>query len=312
MQSCIKEDLQSCETELLLRFRYTLNNEYANLFYPEVNRITVYIFDSNGKYVDNFSEEGSVLTNEYVMHIPLPKGKYCIVAYGGSLETYTVSELDSETNTLHPTLTKGVTDVKDLRAELNHIIGDDGYLHPEDVPHDFYAGLATEGYSSMNNQNITEIDLIKNTKDIKVKINDPDNTNLPYEVYISDTNGRYHFDNETDDDHGIFKYKPINTLHEPNYMEVDLRKMRLMLDNEPMLVIKEKAGSRAVSSRNTDIVYNENMIDQILETEQYSTQEDLDREDEYLFEITLPSKETGVGIIVSVNGWIINDIYPDL
>ena len=312
LQGCIKDDLSTCKTELLLRFRYTLNTEYANLFYPEVNRITVYIFDKNGKYVDKYSEQGAVLTNEYVMHIPLPRGKYHVVAYGGPLTTYSVGTLNSETKSLNTTLVKGVTDLKDLHIELKNKDGETGFLYPESIPDDLYVGLETEAFSSMNNQRITDIYLTKNTNTIKVKINDPNNTDLPYEVYITDRNGRYHFDNKIDTTHTHFKYKPINTVHKPNYMEVDLKKMRLMLENSPMLVIKQDGNMRSLFNDNTGIIYNKNMIDQILETGKYSTQEDLDREDEYLFEITLPSNDLSTEIIVSINGWVINNINPDL
>ncbi len=312
LQGCIKDDLSTCKTELLLRFRYTLNTEYANLFYPEVNRITVYIFDKNGKYVSNYSEQGAVLTNEYVMHIPLPRGKYHVVAYGGPLTTYNVGTLNSGASALNTTLVKGVTDMNDLHIELKNKDGETGFLYPASVPDNLYVGLDTESFSSMNDQRITDIYLTKNTNTIKVKINDPNYTDLPYEVYITDKDGRYHFDNSIDTTHSHFKYKPINTIHQPNYMEVDLKKMRLMLENSPMLVIKQSGSTRSPLRNNPDIIYNKNMIDQILDTGKYSTQEDLDREDEYLFEITFPSTDLSTGIIVSVNGWVINNIKPEL
>lgn len=312
LQSCIKDDFSTCKTELLLRFRYTLNNEYTNLFYPAVNRITVYIFDYNGKYVDTYSAQGAVLTNAYVMHIPLPRGEYHVVAYGGPLTTYSVGTINSDTNVLNTSLVKGVTDIKDLHIELKNKNGETGFLYPESVPDDLYVGLETEARSSMNEQRITDIYLTKNTNAIKVKINDPNNTDVAYEVYITDKNGRYHFDNRIDTTHSHFKYKPINTVQQPNYMEVDLKKMRLMLENSPMLVIKENGSTRNLYSENPGIIYNKNMTDQILETEKYATQEDLDREDEYLFEITLPSTDLSTGIIVSINGWVINNIKPEL
>lgn len=304
LQSCIKEDLSTCKTELLLRFRYTLNDQNTNLFYPEVNRIMVYVFDEQGKYVDSFSEQGSVLTNEYVMHIPLPAGKYKVVVYGGPLNTYTIGELNDQTNALSPTLIKGVTDINDLRAELKNIAGEEGYLYPENVPDDLYAGLSGSVTSSMNNQQVTDIDLIKITKKIKVKITDLDNPDVPYELFITDQNGRYQFDTNIDPSLGAFKYKPITTLIQPNYMEVDLKTMRLMLGKSPMLVVRNKTTS--------EVIYNENMIDQILATQKYVTQEDFDREDEFVVEITIQSKNISGGITVSINGWVITGMNPDV
>lgn len=299
LQSCIKDDLSNCKSELLLRFRYTLNDQHTNLFDSDIHRVTVYIFDSNGKYVGNFSQQGDKLTNDYVMRIPLPEGKYSVVAYGGDFATYSAGELKA--GTINPTLIKGVTDINDFRAELKNIIGVDNYLYPITTPDDLYAGLALNAIADQRNETITDVELIRDTKKIKVKITGTDAYSAPLEVYITALNGRYKFDNSIDTNHGTFKYTPINTLLQPNYMEVDLKMMRLMLGQSPMLVIK--------NSVTQEVLYNENMIDQILSTLQYITQEDFDREDEFIFEISVVND---VVVSVSINGWIINNINPDI
>lgn len=301
LQSCIKEDLSICESELLLRFRYTLNDQYANLFDSEVNRISVYVFDSNGKYVDTFSEQGNKLTNDYVMHIPLPEGKYSVIVSGGDFTTYSAGELDSQTNTLNQTLRKGVTDINDFRVDLNNISSTENYLYPASIPDDLYAGLVTDAVSTSGNSDVTDVELIKDTKKIKVKITGTDVIGDPLDIYIIAQNGRYKFDNSIDLSLGTFKYTPINTLVQPNYTEADLKMMRLMLKQSPMLVIKNRTTS--------NVIYNENMIDQILQTKQYASQADLDREDEFIFEITVVNN---VAVSVFINGWKINNIHSDI
>lgn len=304
VQSCIKEDLSTCKSELLLRFRYTLNNQYTNLFDAEVNRVTIYIFDNSGKYVDSFSEQGDKLTNDYVMRIPLPEGKYSAIAYGGDFTTYSTGEINSQTNTINPSLRKGVTDINDFRTELENAGGAENYLYPVNTPDDLYAGLATDAVSTLDNQTITEIGLIKDTKKIKVKISGTDAIGAPLDVYITALNGRYKFDNNIDLNHGIFKYTPINTAIQPDYMETDLKMMRLVLGQSPMLVIKNSVTS--------EVIYNENMIDQILLTQKYVSQEDFDREDEFVFEITIKSKDNNIEVFISINGWQINSVNPDI
>lgn len=302
-QGCIKEDLSICKTELLLGFRYTLNNQYIDLFGPEVNRIVVYIFDMNGKYVDSFSEQGSKLSHNYVMHLSLPEGKYQVVAYGGDFNTYSVGELDNQTHILNQTLRKGVTDINDFRVELKNAMNTDGYLHPLITPDDHFAGFVTEAASVPNNQYVIPIELIKDTKKIKVKISGTDYVSGPFEIYITASNGRYNFDNNLDLTYGTFKYTPINTFSKNNYLEVNLKMMRLVLGQSPMLVIKNSATS--------EIFYNENMIDQILSTSKYATQEDLDRENEYVFEIKFQPGGHDLEISVSINGWKIQNVIPD-
>ncbi|MDD3037380.1 FimB/Mfa2 family fimbrial subunit [Bacteroides sp.] len=303
LQGCIKDDLPECKSELLLSFRYTLNNQFANLFGSEVHRITVYIFDSQNKYVDYISEEGSQLTNDYVMHIPLPEGTYSVVAYGGDFNTYSAGELDRQMNSLNQTLRKGVTDINDFRAELKNIKGAEDYLYPIHTPDDLYVGLATHAVSAISNKDVTPVDLIKDTKKIKVKISGTNFINGPLDVYITALNGRYQFDNSIDSQHGIFKYTPINTILQPNYMETDLKMMRLVIGQRPMLVIKNSATS--------EIIYQENMIEQILLIPKYTSQEDIDRENEFVFEINLKSNENRIEITVSINGWKITNIIPD-
>lgn len=300
LQGCIKEDLSDCKSELLLSFRYTLNDQYTNLFGPDVSKVIVYVFDSNGKYVDRFSEQGDKLTNEYVMHIPLPEGTYSVVAYGGDFNTYSAGELDNQLNILNQTLRRGITDINDFRSELENVKGAEDYLYPINTPDDLYAGLSTNAVSTVNNRNVTPIELIKDTKKIKVKISGTDLFPDPLEVYITAQNGRYKFDNSIDSESGIFKYTPVNTVEKPNYLETDLKMMRLVLGQTPMLVIRNSVTS--------EIIYSENMIEQILLTHRYTTQEDFDREDEFIFEITIVND---IEMTVSINGWKINNITPD-
>lgn len=304
LSGCIKESAPNCERALLLRFKYTLNDQYANLFDSEVDRITVYLFDNAGKYFGSFSEQGEKLTNDYVMRIPLPEGLYKVVAYGGDFTTYSVGELDNQTNTLNTTLNKGVTDISDFRMELNNRRDGDGVLYPLTTPDDLYAGAVADVKSAPNNTKITDVELIKDTKKIKVKITSANPIAEQFEVYITSQNGRYRSNNGIDTDLGTFKYLPISTTANLNKMEADLKIMRLILEEPSMLVIR--------NSQSSEIIYNENMIDRILQTEMYVSQEDFDREDEFVFEINLPSQDLGVGILVSINGWKINYVTPNI
>lgn len=301
LQSCIKEDLSTCNSELLLRFRYTLNDQYTNLFGSDVHRVIIYVFDSNNKYVYSLSEQGNKLTNDYVMRVPLPAGKYTVVAYGGDFTTYSVGELNTLTNTLNETLRKGVTDIKDFCTELKSISGEENYLYPIAIPDDLYAGIATNATSVMNNQSITDVDLIKDTKKIKVEMIGTEAFDVPLDVYITAKNGRYEYDNDINDNYGTFKYTPIHTVLKPDYMEADFKIMRLVLGQSPMLVIK--------NSVTHQVIYEKNMIDLILQTYNYVSQADFDREDEFVFKITIANN---IVISISINGWEINNINPDI
>ena len=317
MQGCIKEEgyLSACRDELLLQFEYTLNMEYANLFEAEVGQVHVHVFDCSGKYVDSFSEQGDHLKNEYLMRIPVPTGRYSVVVYGGDLTTYDVGELDATTNILMAPR-KGETDISNFHIELHNTPGDGGYLHPRTTPDHLYVGLSHEAISAPNNRNITKVELIKNTKDIIVKVTGTDSYPESLNIHVAALNGRYTYDNSIEQSHGTFKHKPINTELQPNYMETNHRMMRLVLEQPPISRANtraddlEKAPTLVINHGATeDPVYNENMIDQILSTQNYTSQDDFDREDQFVFEIKVVND---VIVSVSVNGWIINNINPDI
>ncbi|MEG0517557.1 MAG: FimB/Mfa2 family fimbrial subunit [Bacteroidales bacterium] len=303
LQSCTKEERVPCKSELLLRFRYTLNNQNVNLFGEQIKRITVYVFDRNGKYVDSFTDSGNHLTNDYVMHLSLPVGKYSVVVYGGNFTTYSTGELNS-LNLLNQTLRKGITDINDFRTELKNRSGTDPFLYPVSTPDDLYAAMTVNVASTYDNKIVTNVDLIKNTKKITVKILGTSNISAPPEVYILAQNGRYGYDNSIDAASGVFKYSPVNTLTQYDYTQAELKILRLMLGQSPMLVVR--------NSMTHEVIYNENMIDQILSTKKYVSQEDFDRENEFVFEIKINPGGVDVGISVFINGWKIHHINPDV
>lgn len=305
MQSCIKEDLDDCSAGLLLRFRYTLNDQQTDLFGTNIQKITVYIFDEKGKYVDTYSEWGDRLTGNYLMQIPLPKGSYDVVAYGGGFTTYTVGELNNVTNEMNNLLLKGTTDIKDFRFLLNNVEGGEGLLIPAGVPDDLYAGLTTGALSTIGQKRVTDVELIQDTKKVKVILTGSGfqtRAQAVPDIYITALNGRYTFDNQIDEAHRTVKYAPIQTTVEPNRMEANLKTMRLVIGKSPMLVIKNPATG--------ELIYNKNMIEQILLNPKYVSQTDLDREDEFVFEIALGEEGHQVVVSVTINGWKINEINP--
>ena len=60
----IYDDQSECPRGVSLRFVYDYNMEYVNSFHKKVHCVDVYVFDENGKYVDNWMETGDVLKDE--------------------------------------------------------------------------------------------------------------------------------------------------------------------------------------------------------------------------------------------------------
>lgn len=78
------DDLPECPCGIRLRFIYDYNMEYANSFMRNVDCLTVYFYDEDGRYIATRTVSGEPLADEnYRMTVDLPTGKYHAIAYGG-------------------------------------------------------------------------------------------------------------------------------------------------------------------------------------------------------------------------------------
>lgn len=80
----VYDELPECEMGVSLRFVYDYNMLRADAFAPEVDCITVLVFDSNGNYVKSETEDSDILMkSNYRMPLALTPGSYHLVVYGG-------------------------------------------------------------------------------------------------------------------------------------------------------------------------------------------------------------------------------------
>lgn len=64
------ENLDECQIDYRLKFRFDMNLLFADAFHTQVNSVTVYAYDKDGKLVWKKSEKGAPLTQEgYTMDI---------------------------------------------------------------------------------------------------------------------------------------------------------------------------------------------------------------------------------------------------
>lgn len=306
---CIKEDLSECKEELLLSFSHTLNMDYADLFEDKVDKVEAYLFDESGLYVEKRIESSSELKNDYIMRIAVPHGVYSVVVYGGDLSCYSVGVLDTVTNQLDTLLVAGVSSIENLHIELKTYTGDDGYLYSQDSINDLYVGMVNNAISMSGNSVVTDVDLVKNTNDIAVNILGSASQSDRYDTHVVASNGRYGYDNETNDDHGVLKHTPTSSSVSGDTLSHSLTMMRLLSSTSTKADITGSDSHQLiiVDTQTSDTLYNENMVDQILSTEGYSSQDDLDRDDSYSFDVTLT--DSGA-ITVAINGWVVNLITP--
>lgn len=298
LTSCIKEDRSDCNPGVWLKYDYSLNTEHANLFGLEVEKVSVYVFDENGLYYDCFTEEGDRLTNDYRMYLPLPVGNYKIVVWGGTLGSYRIGETDSEGTTFQSELKKGITPIDNfmLLAEK------DG--QPLKEVDDLWHGntRATSVYQA--HESVT-VNLMKNTKRLTVivkdrTINTDRSSEMPYRVRCEGNNARYMADNRFGKSPQTVTYLPHRTSLESGTMTAELNLLRLV-KGDPMRLIVENSEGKTI--------FDKDLVEELMRSGRFANQEELDREDELEVVIT---RDNGITITVTVNGWEIVEIIPDL
>lgn len=239
------------------------------------------------------------------MTIPLPEGSYQAIVFCDNLNTFSAGWVDRETNLFYGELQPEITTVADFRVMLKNKEGTDGYLVPESVPGDLYAGYITNALSTYNVSDITNINLMKDTKNIKIKIsglNSLTRSTIIPEVYVTAKNGRYKSDNSIDTLHQALKYIPHSTSVTNDTINSELKTMRLMAGHKPMLVIKHPVTS--------GYLFNRDITELILSNPKYASQEDIDREDSFVFEVNFNREDNDLVISVSINGWEVNTVVP--
>lgn len=297
---CIKEDLSECNPGVLLKYDYSLNPEHSNLFGEEVGKVTVFVFDENGLYYDRFSEAGSHLTNDWQMRLPLPPGNYTTVTWGGALGTYRIGETNADETAFQSELKKGVTHIDNFMLTAEK----DG--QPLAQLDDLYHGKA-DVTSVYQPETATTVDLMKNTKHLTVTVEDQtvgrDRTgtdDTPYEVYCTGTNARYLADNSFGMKAETITNRPYDTYTIPGKAISELDLLRLVIGRPFRLVVNDREGKK---------VFDKDLVEAMMATGNFKTQEDFDRELDYNVVITM---DKNVVVTITINGWVVVDIEPDL
>ena len=77
------EDLPECR--LFVKFKYDYNMLFTDAFHTQVDKVELYVFDKDGKFLFSQVEEGEALaTGNYQMEVKLPIGEYQFLAWAGA------------------------------------------------------------------------------------------------------------------------------------------------------------------------------------------------------------------------------------
>lgn len=307
----MKEDVDDTYCGIFVCFKYDYNLQRADMFKDHVGGVTLYVFDSDGKYVrsyedNNISDMGMLLYDgsyTYAMHInDLPKGDYRFLAlanqkpYEATLQTPGAKYRRSELLPGDPSEKLTVTlDRYPLLGIPSPGLSSVDHAAPLDTLWHGMTGseaIHVEPYS----YNTTTISMTRDTKMLTIglhNLDDPTNISADeFDVYILDNNGTLAYNNELLPDEDLI-YHPFHTWDTKSldgYGTMTDKTAHFCLtfnrlvwhdkaDENAVLVIKNRNTDKEVAVINlTDfLAQGRNAYDQYA----YSRQEYLDRSYDY-------------------------------
>ena len=165
-RSVIFDYAGDCEVHHIVRFRYDMNLKWADAFASEVKSVHLYVFDSDGLFLQEYSDRGPALsTGDYFIELKnLPAGDYKFVAWCG-LD----NDTDDESFTV-PQPVAGRTTIDELTCSLNTLGKSRGSLSSDKRLYFLYHGYLEDTLIDDNDGETFEhvIYLTKDTNHIRI------------------------------------------------------------------------------------------------------------------------------------------------
>lgn len=353
LSSCMKDDITSCPTapegptaKLSLKFDYTYNVKEADAFSAEVKNLNVYVFDKNGKFVDNYTESADKFETGHKMEITdLQAGKYTFVCLARDKQPAamgTRAEGDDETEFRFTKLTPGISTINDLQEEM-------GKKNEEESVNDKHFTALYTAQDSLNfdgeNDVQGKLSLMKCTKTYRVVMLpfEPDQEGFTAENFDVEIKGSaalldYKGDKVKPKAITYLPYEKKLVENHSGQTEVegeDVEKALVYdLSSSRMFETKDDNKSRAAdgSSQYDDkrIVITDKRINKVIFNhslpwflslcasdrygKDWSDQQYLDRQDHYtlVFYVPAPNSTYSMDARIKVNNWVLNLQNADL
>ena len=176
-----------CSVNYRVKFRYDYNMKFADAFAHEVNVVTLYLLDTDGKVVWQRTEQGEALAADgYVMTVDVEPGEYDLFVWCGTTD---------KGSFLIPETTVG----KELTCTLNrqHDTGNKAFV-TEDLDRLFYGWLPEQTFGKTEGTYTYTVPLVKNTNNVRVVLQHLSGEAVDKDKFvftITDTNGSMDWDN---------------------------------------------------------------------------------------------------------------------
>lgn len=301
--SCIFENRSCCF--LSIGFTYTYNVKDADAFPSEVKELELYIFDSDGVFVERFRENGGAgFSPHYRMILPnLEAGKYTFVALGRNRPIR-----EEEGEFVFPALQAGISVLDDLKVQL----------HTRDAVSALDFAALYDGVQSSelkSGAQYVDIPMVKLTNRVRVVLMPYSGTGtLQTEDYrFSVRSGAVRFDYKGNMDYSVpTVFRPHHyagyaspSAHEVEVGEAlvsDFHLSRLLLEDKPTLVVSDSGGRELIQVNLAWLLSLQGIAEHRRE---WSDQEYLDRQDAYSITFFLHG-DAFIKSRIIVNGWVIS------
>lgn len=301
--STITEDLPPCGN--YVSFSYTRNMKFADALQTEVKQIDLFVFDENDRFVTRLSG-ASPFVEGYRMELPLPPGKYHLIAWAG---------LNERSYEFASQWTEGESTPEQLTVKMRR-------EQPEGLPAENSQELEPLWHCEAemeiveNESRTARMDLTKDTNRLRLIVQADADTPLSPEDFlfsVTGSNGYLNYDNSLlPDDKVVYKpyYQAGALVKEQNEgglhaVIAEMNTLRLIEEGDLRLRIDRRNGSRI-----TDINLTSYLLLTKMEGHQMPAQEYLDRQDEYAVILLLNANYMIVQI--QINDWIIRPQEGDL
>lgn len=281
--NALHEDRSDCD--LFLKFCYDYNLSYEDWFSSQVKQIKVFIFDTDGKFVEVFTQtEPEISTPNYRMKIPYQYKGYSAIVWAGKTEVdYQISQLNAGDN-----MESLLLHYRPHNDQSSHQI--ESLWHSG--PHQML--FAESGGTEQT------INLIRNTNDFHILVQS-NNTAMPttdFDIAIKGANGSYDHRNEFPQGISTITYRPAGDNRQST---ADIYAMRVVNGESLTLSATHKVSGKAILFEGASEI---NLVTLLLKSKEQSMgdQEYLDRK--YIWDIVLTYKEDNyMAINVKINNW---------
>ena len=176
-----------CSVSYRVKFRYDYNMKFADAFAHEVDVVTLYLLDADGRVVWQRTEQGEALAADgYAMTVDVEPGEYGLLAWCGTTDKGSFSI---------PETTVG----KQLTCTLDrqHDAGNKAFV-TEDLDRLFHGWLPEQTFGKTEGTYTYTVPLVKNTNNVRVVLQHLSGEAVDKDKFvftITDTNGSMDWDN---------------------------------------------------------------------------------------------------------------------